>query len=76
MLVMASKMQERECGDCTSFVVALGGELLTQAEILIKMGLHPSQIIIGYEKATEKVQELLQAQEAFKIENIKDLDEV
>lgn len=57
---MASKMQENECGDGTSFVIALGGELLTQAEILIKMGLHPSQILIGYEKATEKVQELLQ----------------
>ena len=60
MLVMASKMQENECGDGTSFVIALGGELLTQAEILIKMGLHPSQILIGYEKATEKVQELLE----------------
>jgi len=42
MLVMASKMQESECGDATSFVLALGGELITQAEILIKMGLHPS----------------------------------
>ena len=42
MIVMASKMQEVECGDGTSFVIALAGELLTQAEILIKMGLHPS----------------------------------
>jgi chaperonin GroEL (HSP60 family) len=29
MIVMASQMQERECGDCTSFVIALAGELLT-----------------------------------------------
>ena len=59
MLVMASKMQENECGDGTSFVIALGGELLTQAEVLIKMGLHPSQILIGYEKASEKFLEIL-----------------
>ena len=27
-MVMASKMQENECGDGTSFVIALAGELL------------------------------------------------
>ena len=42
MMVMASQMQERECGDGTSFVIALAGELLSNAENLIKMGLHPS----------------------------------
>ena len=40
------------------------------------MGLHPSQILIGYEKATEKVQEILGNQVAFKLENIRDLGEV
>ena len=73
---MASKMQENECGDCTSFVIALGGELLTQAEVLIKMGLHPSQILIGYEKASEKFQEILESQVSFKVENIRDQKEV
>jgi T-complex protein 1 subunit theta len=42
MVVMASKMQETECGDMTNFVITLAGELLNQAESLIKMGLHPS----------------------------------
>ena len=42
MVVMASKMQEQECGDMTNFVITFAGELLSQAEGLIKMGLHPS----------------------------------
>jgi T-complex protein 1 subunit theta len=49
MVVMASKMQENECGDGTNFVVTFAGELLSHAENLIRMGLHPSQIITGYE---------------------------
>jgi len=42
MIVMAAKMQESECGDATNLVIAFAGELLSQAEGLIKMGLHPS----------------------------------
>jgi len=42
MVVMASKMQEQECGDMTNFVITLAGELLGHAESLIKMGLHAS----------------------------------
>lgn len=42
MIVMASKMQENECGDGTNFVISFAGELLNQAENLIKMGLHSS----------------------------------
>lgn len=38
MIVMAAKMQENECGDATNFVIGLAGELLAQAEELIKMG--------------------------------------
>ena len=48
---MASKMQDEECGDATNLVISLAGELLSQAEILLKHGLHPSQIISGYEEA-------------------------
>ncbi len=29
MIVMASKMQENECGDCTNLVIAFAGELLS-----------------------------------------------
>jgi chaperonin GroEL (HSP60 family) len=35
--------------------------LLKKAEKLIDFGIHPSGIIIGYEKAYQKLQELLEA---------------
>ena len=37
MLVMASHQQEEECGDGTNFVIIFAGELLAQAEDLIRM---------------------------------------
>lgn len=60
MVVMAAKMQESECGDATNLVIAFAGELLSQAENLIKMGLHPSQIITGYELALKATIQLLE----------------
>lgn len=56
VLVLAAKSQEGEIGDGTNLVVTLGGELLGQAEGLIKEGLHTSEIIEGYTKAKEKVE--------------------
>jgi T-complex protein 1 subunit theta len=49
LLVMASQQQEAELGDATNLVVVFGGELLTLAEHLLRMGLHPPDIIAGYE---------------------------
>jgi len=60
MIVLASKQQEQEAGDGTNFVVVFAGELLQQAESLIRMGLHVSDIISGYNKAGEKALQLLQ----------------
>ena len=51
MISMAAKMQENECGDGSNFVITLAGELMAQAQSLLQMGLHPSEILIGYEKA-------------------------
>lgn len=47
MMVMAAQSQERECGDGTGFVIVFAGELLEQAQELIRQGLHPSEIIQG-----------------------------
>ncbi|CAJ0757790.1 6136_t:CDS:2, partial [Entrophospora sp. SA101] len=44
----------------------MAGELLQKAEYLLRMGLHPSEIIQGYEIARDKVSEILQ-------ESVKDL---
>mmetsp|Transcript_18922 Transcript_18922/g.40114 ORF Transcript_18922/g.40114 Transcript_18922/m.40114 type:complete len:544 (+) Transcript_18922:260-1891(+) len=60
LLVMASKMQESEVGDGTNFVVVLAGELLIQAEELLKNGLHISEVIGGYNTALAKALEVLE----------------
>ena len=41
-------------GDATNSVIILGGELLKKAENLLILGLHPSEIIKGYELALAK----------------------
>jgi T-complex protein 1 subunit theta len=46
---------------------------MIQAENLLKMGLHPSEILIGYEKGSKKVLELLEDLSCSKLENVRDL---
>merc|ERR1712096_301753 len=53
LIVMASKMQEQEIGDGTSYVVVLAAELLEQAESLLRSGLKPVDVIGGYDKASK-----------------------
>ncbi|KAH9574892.1 hypothetical protein CY35_01G083000 [Sphagnum magellanicum] len=60
LLVMAAKAQQEEIGDGANLVVSFAGELLQGAEQLIRLGLHPSEIIGGYSKANVKALELLQ----------------
>ena len=48
-------------GDATNMVLILAGELLKKAENLLIMGLHPSEIIKGYELASEKAQSELES---------------
>lgn len=74
MIVMAAKMQENECGDGTNFVIAFAGELLNQAESLIKMGLHPSQIITGYEAALKSATALLETLTSYTVEDPTNLE--
>ncbi|KAI0061201.1 T-complex protein 1 [Artomyces pyxidatus] len=54
LLVMSSQAQEIEMGDATNMVLILAGELLKKAEHLLVMGLHPSEVIQGYELACAK----------------------
>jgi T-complex protein 1 subunit theta len=48
-------------GDATNLVLILGGELLKKAENLLIMGLHPSEVIKGYELASAKAQAELES---------------
>jgi T-complex protein 1 subunit theta len=63
-------------GDNTNFVVTFGGELLNQAGELIKGGLHPSEILKGYEKSQEKVMSLLDSLPQYPVSDVKNAEEV
>ena len=52
-------------GDATNLVLILGGELLKKAENLLIMGLHPSEVIKGYELASSKAQAELESTLSF-----------
>lgn len=76
MIVMAALAQQREIGDGTNFVVVLAGELLTQAENLIRMGLHPSDIIEGYTQAGKKALESLESLVVKSLVDVRDVSQV
>ncbi|GAB6025813.1 T-complex protein 1 subunit theta [Chamberlinius hualienensis] len=59
LVVLASKMQEQEVGDGTNFVIIFAGALLEAAEDLLRMGLTPSEVTEGYEKALKTVLKVL-----------------
>jgi len=59
MMVEISKTQDDEVGDGTTSSVILAGELLKKAEELIDKNVHPTLIVQGYKKATEKAIEVL-----------------
>ena len=52
MLVLAAQSQQAEVGDGTNLVITLAGELLAQAQSLLMDGLHTSEVIEGYNKAS------------------------
>ncbi|MBT0158633.1 thermosome subunit [Candidatus Bathyarchaeota archaeon A05DMB-2] len=59
MLVEVAKAQDNEVGDGTTTAAVLTGELLSKAEGLLDRNVHPTVIIEGYKKASEKAQEVL-----------------
>src|SRR5579859_6996905 len=59
MVVEISKTTDNEVGDGTTSAVVLAGALLENAEELIRKDVHPTIIIDGYSKASEKALEYL-----------------
>ncbi|KAF3033435.1 T-complex protein 1 subunit theta [Didymella heteroderae] len=76
LLVMASQQQEAEMGDATNLVIVLAGELLKKAEELIRMGLKTSDIVLGYEKAQNAAQQVLEELVCDKVEDIRSQEEL
>ena len=59
MMVEVAKAQDNEVGDGTTTAVVLAGELLHKAEELLGQNIHPTVIVSGYKKATQKAREIL-----------------
>lgn len=54
LLVQLAQLQDSEVGDGTTSVVILAAELLKRANELIKMKVHPTNIIQGYKMAAKQ----------------------
>jgi len=76
MIALAAKMQESECGDMTNFVISFAGELLQQAENLLKTGLHPSDIVSGYKRATTSAIKMIEGLARYEVNDFTNVDQV
>ena len=59
MLVEVAKTQDTEVGDGTTTAVVLAGQLLSKAEKLLDLDVHPTVIVDGYKKAADRATEFL-----------------
>ncbi|MEM1586619.1 MAG: thermosome subunit beta [Candidatus Bathyarchaeia archaeon] len=60
MMVEVAKAQDNMVGDGTTTVVVLAGELLKKAEELLDQNVHPTVIVSGFRKASQKAMEILE----------------
>jgi thermosome len=60
MMLEVAKTQDNEAGDGTTTAVIISGELLNKAQELIERNVHPTIIIDGYRKASERALEVLE----------------
>jgi T-complex protein 1 subunit theta len=76
LIVHAIKMQVEEQGDSTNFIVTFAGELMQLAQTLIQSGLHPADILYGYDLAFKKTLELMDTLPKIKLNDLKSQSEV
>eukprot|EP00939_MAST-03C_sp_MAST-3C-sp1_P001169 g1169.t1 len=74
--IMAVKQQEEEVGDATNLVITFIGSLLREAENLFRMGVHVSEVVLGYAKAYKKALQILEALAVTEVEDLNDLAQV
>ena len=60
MMVEISKTQDDMVGDGTTTAVILASELLKKAEELLDQNIHPTVLVSGYRKATQKAIEIIE----------------
>jgi thermosome len=66
MIVEVAKSVDNEVGDGTTSSVVLAGALIEKAEELIDKEVHPTVIVDGYQKASEKALDMLKEDIAIK----------
>ncbi|KAL7204324.1 hypothetical protein ACSBR2_017404 [Camellia fascicularis] len=73
-----STLGAEDIGDGANLTISFAGELLQNAEELIRMELHPSEKIIGYTKAINKTVEILDelVEKGFEKMDVRSKDEV
>jgi thermosome len=59
MIVEVAKTQDDEVGDGTTTAVILASELLKKAEALLESDVHPTTIVAGFKKASDKAVAML-----------------
>mmetsp|Transcript_11966 Transcript_11966/g.35927 ORF Transcript_11966/g.35927 Transcript_11966/m.35927 type:complete len:556 (-) Transcript_11966:2647-4314(-) len=59
LIVYASQAQEQEIGDGSNFVISFAGELLANAEGLLRDGLHTSEVADGYTRSAAKALDII-----------------
>eukprot|EP01083_Nonionella_stella_P308330 1087255_1 len=67
VLCLSAAMQQREIGDGANFVVVFAGELLKNAVLNLRKGLHPSVLVRGYTLAAQKCQEFIKELVVFEV---------
>ena len=60
MMVEIAKTQDDMVGDGTTTAVVLASELLKKAEELLDQNIHPTILVSGYRKATQKAIEIME----------------
>eukprot|EP00026_Physarum_polycephalum_P004062 Phypoly_transcript_04079.p1 GENE.Phypoly_transcript_04079~~Phypoly_transcript_04079.p1 ORF type:complete len:538 (+),score=85.04 Phypoly_transcript_04079:122-1735(+) len=80
VLIDIAMSQDKRIGDGTTTVVLLACELISHAERLMNMGIHPMTIVDGYILATSKATELLTSRAelpaALQIRDVSEPDDV
>jgi T-complex protein 1 subunit gamma len=60
-MIELSRAQDEEVGDGTTSVIILSGEILANAEPLLKRNFHPTVIVSGYARALQKALDTLKS---------------
>lgn len=76
IVVLAAQAQEKEVGDGTNLVLSLSGSLMSHAEGLLRIGLHPNDIMSGYKIAADAAEKIAQELVVDRVEDIRDRKEV